>query len=52
MREIRPPQRHGYVDLVSYALNFADEIDCCEPQSHKEAITSKESVQWSVVMIE
>jgi hypothetical protein len=45
-RQRRPALSYGYVDLVAFALNVADDIDTCEPQSYHEAITSNDSVKW------
>ncbi|KAK3028356.1 hypothetical protein RJ639_039814 [Escallonia herrerae] len=42
-REIRPPQKFGYMDMVAYAFSVAESI---------EAIKCMESEQWTVAMIE
>lgn len=39
-RQIRSTKRHGYVDLIAYALAAAHEIDDNEPKSFKEAVQS------------
>ncbi|KAK3026686.1 hypothetical protein RJ639_041533 [Escallonia herrerae] len=42
-REIRPPQKYGYVDMVAYALSVAEDIEVEEPVTYKEAIKSTKS---------
>ncbi|KAK3011590.1 hypothetical protein RJ639_012236 [Escallonia herrerae] len=42
-REIRPPQKYGYADMVAYALSVAESIDVEKPVTYKEAIKSAES---------
>lgn len=39
---VRPPQIYGHADLISYALNTANEIEDQEPWSYKEAMKSKD----------
>lgn len=41
-RQIKPPHKFGYADLVSYALIVATEINEDEHLSYKEAMNSKE----------
>lgn len=36
--KIRPPQRYGYADLVSFALNVAETIEYQEPTTYNEAV--------------
>jgi hypothetical protein len=49
-RQIRPPQRYGYADLVDYALSVAEDLDGHEPCSYKEVISCRESSQWVTAM--
>ena len=51
-RQIKPPQRYAYVDLVTYALSVAENIENEEPQTYHEVITSRESTQWIITMKE
>jgi hypothetical protein len=51
-RQIRPPQRYGYADLVAYALTVAEDTAVQEPSTYSEAVTSSESAQWVVAMNE
>ena len=51
-RQIRPPKKYGYANLVSYALSIAENIEVEEPSTYKEAITSSKSAQWVVAMSE
>ena len=51
-RQIKPPQRYAYVDLVTYALSVAESIENGWPHTYHKAITSKESTQWIVAMNE
>ncbi|KAE8683864.1 hypothetical protein F3Y22_tig00111166pilonHSYRG00202 [Hibiscus syriacus] len=37
-RTIRPPERYGHVDLISYTLNVAEEIEEVEPNNFKELV--------------
>ncbi|KAH9743535.1 hypothetical protein KPL70_003339 [Citrus sinensis] len=50
MRQIRPPQRYGYADLIAYALAASHEIDEDEPTSYKEAIKSSYKSEWQRAM--
>ena len=46
-RTIKPPERYGHVDLISYALMVGKKIENQEePQSYDEAINSKDSSKW------
>ncbi|XP_062085979.1 uncharacterized protein LOC133792086 [Humulus lupulus] len=45
-REIKPPERFGYADLIAYALNVAEEEIEQEPLSYKESVNSKDSHEW------
>lgn len=45
MRQIRPPERYDYANLVVYALSVAEDIEVHEPWTYHEAITSGESTQ-------
>lgn len=51
-REIILPKRFAQAEIVSLALNIAEEIDCSEPKSYKEAITSPDKEHWIKVMSE
>ena len=42
-RQIKPPQRYGFEDMVAYGLQVAEEVDTLEPTTYQEAITSNES---------
>ena len=49
-REVRPPIRYGYFDLVSYALLSAEETAGDEPLSYEEAMRLKDSKLWLEAM--
>ncbi|KAH9778870.1 Integrase catalytic domain-containing protein [Citrus sinensis] len=49
-RQIRPPQRYGYVDLIAYALAASHGIDVDEPKSYAEAIQSSNKLEWQEAM--
>jgi hypothetical protein len=51
-REIRPPQKYAYADMVAYALSIAETVEYEEPSSYREAVTGKEATQWTVAMNE
>lgn len=36
---IKPPERYGYADLISYAFNMAEELDETELRSFKKVVT-------------
>lgn len=40
-RNIKPPQRYGYADMISYALQVAEDVDLDEPRSFAEAVKEK-----------
>ncbi|KAK3011603.1 hypothetical protein RJ639_011010 [Escallonia herrerae] len=42
-REIRPPQKYVYADMVAYALSVVESIEVEEPVTYKEAIKSTKS---------
>ena len=42
-RQIKPPQRYSFEDMVAYGLQVAEEVDTLEPTTYQEAITSTES---------
>ncbi|KAK3002024.1 hypothetical protein RJ639_021170 [Escallonia herrerae] len=42
-RDIRPPQKYVYADMVAYALSVAESIEVEKPVTYKEAIKSTES---------
>lgn len=41
-RQIRPPQRFGYADLIAYALNMELDDQGTDPSNYKEAIAGKD----------
>ena len=45
-RQIRPPQRYAYADLVAYALSVAEIVDMHEPSNYSEAISCSDADQW------
>ncbi|KAG8475436.1 hypothetical protein CXB51_032203 [Gossypium anomalum] len=46
-REIKPPKKYALADLVSYALNVAEDIDANqEPSNYSEAISCEDSEKW------
>lgn len=40
-RQIKPPIRYGFEDMVAYALQATEEIEAPEPSNFREAISSK-----------
>ncbi|GKV35094.1 hypothetical protein SLEP1_g43407 [Rubroshorea leprosula] len=51
-RETKPPQRYGYIDYVAYALSVTEPVEAEDPNTYREAITSKESPYWLAAMTE
>ncbi|KAE8700517.1 hypothetical protein F3Y22_tig00110556pilonHSYRG00215 [Hibiscus syriacus] len=51
-RTIRPPERFGHADMISYALSVAEEIEEADPNNYKEALKSKERDKWAKAMDE
>ncbi|KAL6346168.1 hypothetical protein AAG906_027902 [Vitis piasezkii] len=51
-RNIKPPNRFGFVDLIAYALLTAMEYEESEPLSYQEAINNNESMKWLTTMSE
>ncbi|GKU92526.1 hypothetical protein SLEP1_g6239 [Rubroshorea leprosula] len=49
-RETKPPQRYGYTDYVAYALSITKPVEAEDPNTYREAITSKESPYWLAAM--
>lgn len=46
------PMRYCIVDLISYALAAADEVNREEPVKYKEAMSSKDRCKWLAAMEE
>ena len=51
-REVRPPLRYGFDNMVAYTLSIVEETIQDEPKSYKEAITSREAEKWLLAMKE
>lgn len=52
-KQIKPLQKYGETDLVTYALSVANSIDCTkEPVTYLEAINYSDSNRWLIVMQE
>ncbi|KAG8498730.1 hypothetical protein CXB51_005092 [Gossypium anomalum] len=50
-REIKPPKKYAEADLVTYALNVAEDIDANqEPSNYSEAISYEDSEKWMFAM--
>nr|GEU39227.1 putative polyprotein [Tanacetum cinerariifolium] len=49
-RNARALSRFGFEDYVAYALQVAEEVESLEPDTYREAITSKESDKWIAAM--
>ena len=41
-RQIRPPKRYAYADMVAYALSVAESIEIPEPSSYNKTISFDE----------
>ncbi|KAG8474731.1 hypothetical protein CXB51_031459 [Gossypium anomalum] len=52
-REIKSPKKYAKADLVTYALNVAEDIDANrEPSNYSEAISYEDSEKWMFTMQE
>ncbi|KAG8472343.1 hypothetical protein CXB51_034269 [Gossypium anomalum] len=52
-REIKPPKKYAEADLVTYALNVAEDIDANqEPSNYSEAVSCENSEKWMFAMQE
>ena len=49
-RNIKPPERFGYADVVTFALYTAQGIENQEPQSFEEALRHTDSREWQKAM--
>ena len=49
-RQINPPIRYGFEDMVAYALQAAEEIESPEPSTYREAISGAEAANWVAAM--
>lgn len=47
-RVVKMPRKYGIVDLISYALTIADEVNGEEPMSYKETMSSDDKSKWVV----
>lgn len=44
------PRKYGIVDLISYALTIADEVNGEEPIFYKETMSSDDKSKWVAAM--
>ena len=44
-RQIHPPKRYVYADMVAYALSVAESIEISEPSTYKKAISFDEGAE-------
>ncbi|KAH9670611.1 hypothetical protein KPL70_017043 [Citrus sinensis] len=51
-REIKPPKRYAYADLIAFALSATQGIEEDELKSYTEAVSSKDSKKWIAAMNE
>jgi len=51
-KQIRPPKRYAYADMVAYALSVVESIEILEPSTYNEAISSDEAAELTVAMTE
>lgn len=51
-RTVKQPARFSGSDMLYFALNVVENIDCEEPKNYKEAISCEESRQWILAMRE
>ena len=49
-RNIKPPDKFGFADLIAYALLTAMEYEESEPLSYQESINNNESMKWLTTM--
>ena len=45
-RQIKPPEKFGYADLMAFSLVATSEVWDDEPKSYKAAMASKENLKW------
>ena len=51
-RQINPPVRYSYADLICYALKAVEELQDSEPKNFREALESNENKDWLKAMNE
>jgi len=51
-RQIHPPERYSYANLICYASNVAEELQNSKPKNFREALESNESKDWLKAMNE
>ncbi|KAL5567442.1 hypothetical protein UlMin_024017 [Ulmus minor] len=51
-RNIKPPERFRYADVVTFALYTAQGIENQKPQSYEEALRHTNSKEWKIAMKE
>lgn len=51
-RQIRPPNKFGYADIIAFALTAASEAYGDEPLSYTEAMKSADAKRWNEAMVE
>ena len=51
-RVIKPPDKYGFADLISYALTVGSELEISEPSTYQAALKSQDKNQWLAAMQE
>ena len=49
-RQIKEPERYGFDNIMSYALQIVEEINSFEPTTYQEAISYFEVEEWMMAM--
>ena len=49
-RQVKPPSKYDYANLIAFAFTVTDEVSTDEPKSYKEAITSRDRKCWLTAM--
>jgi len=50
--QVKVLERYGFDDIVSYALQVAEEVNSFKPTTYHEAITCFEADKWMMAMNE
>ena len=51
-RQIKPPEKYGYADLMAFSLVVVGEILNDEPNCYKAVVDCKEKDKWLMAMDE